>query len=407
MRPLSSALLGSLLASTASLAIPDQSAAEARDELTAESVSVSLFGSLERTARLVDIAYCVGTTGVYPPFACASRCKDFPTLHLVSTWNTGVLLGDSCGYLAVDHGLERERDGDRPHEPTIVLAFRGTYSITNTVVDLSTIPQEYVPYPAPDDGDGDSDGKDKPEHRCANCTVHAGFLASWRNARELVLPHLKAVRDKHPSYPVHIIGHSLGGAVAALAALELRLSLGWEDVTVTTFGEPLVGNSGFVAYLDAAFSLDKDDGYDPDLEERPYRRVTHAGDPVPSLPLEEWGFRPHAGEIYITKSSLQPAAKDVRLCRGDRDPRCIAGADGSASGAYRELIGSPATGEDNDEATVGWTGKFRGLPARLRLWELLFAHRDYFWRLGLCIRGGDPWDWGRDRYDVSSFGDEL
>jgi len=324
-------------------------------------------------ARLVDISYCVGITGVSPPFTCASRCKDFPTLELVSTWHTGALLSDSCGYIAVDHGLERAQDGDRPHEPAVVVAFRGTYSITNTVVDLSTVPQEYVPYPAPDNGTSGSKGR--PEHKCVNCTVHAGFLASWRAARDVVLPHLKAVREKYPSYPVHLIGHSLGGAVAALAALELRVSLGWEDVTATTFGEPMVGNEPFVAYLDEAFGLAEDDGYDADLEKRLYRRVTHAGDPVPLLPLEEWGFRSHGGEIHIAKSRLQPAPEDLRLCRGDADPGCIAGADKGT--------------------------------ARLKLWQLFFAHRDYFWRLGLCLPGGDPWDWGRDRYNVSESSDEF
>jgi hypothetical protein len=30
------------------------------------------------------------------------------------------------------------------------------------------------------------------------------------------------------------------------------------------------------------------------------------------------------------------------------------------------------------------------IPSKYRLWELFFAHRDYFWRLGLCVPGGDP-----------------
>jgi hypothetical protein len=30
------------------------------------------------------------------------------------------------------------------------------------------------------------------------------------------------------------------------------------------------------------------------------------------------------------------------------------------------------------------------IPARYRLWELFYAHRDYFWRIGLCVPGGDP-----------------
>src|SRR5690242_20382738 len=65
---------------------PDSSSSLLNDN----GVSVPFFASLERAARLVDIAYCVGTTGISPPFSCVSRCKDFPSLRLIRTWNTGV-----------------------------------------------------------------------------------------------------------------------------------------------------------------------------------------------------------------------------------------------------------------------------------------------------------------------------
>lgn len=409
---LASALLGFLLIQSTKSALLKHHVIKDDGGITVRSVSVPFFASLERMSRLVDIAYCVGTTGVSPPFSCASRCKDFPTLHLVSTWDTGILMSDSCGYIAVDHGSEKTKNGDIPHDPAIVVAFRGTYSITNTVVDLSTVPQEYVPYPSPDhgrdgDGDGDGDGNGgKQGSNCANCTVHMGFLASWRSAREVVLPHLKAVREKHPSYPIQLVGHSLGGAVAALAALELKLSLGWENLTVTTFGEPKVGNKALVQYLDRAFGLDTDDGYGPDLEKRPYRRVTHMNDPVPLLPLAEWGFQPHAGEIFISKADLQPAPEDLRICRGDSDTRCISGGGDTTSG-YVALLES-LLGDQETEAEIKQRTKSTGFPARLKLWQLFFAHRDYFWRLGLCVPGGDPSDWGRDQYNVSSSStDEL
>jgi pimeloyl-ACP methyl ester carboxylesterase len=227
-----------------------------------------------------------------------------------------------------------------------------------------------------------------------------GFLASWRSAREVVLPSLKAVRAKHPAYPIHLVGHSLGGAVAALAALELKLSLGWDDVTVTTFGEPRVGNEDLASYLDVAFGLDHDDGYDPDLEGRRYRRVTHVKDPVPLLPPSEWGYRSHAGEIYISKTDLQPGPEDLRFCRGDSDPRCIAGKEKSDRlGLFRSMRG----GEETEAEMASWLEGL-GFPGRLKLWQLFFAHRDYFWRLGLCVPGGDPWDWGRDRFNHPSSG---
>lgn len=181
------------------------------------------------------------------------------------------------------------------------------------------------------------------------------------------------------------MGHSLGGAVAALAALEFQ-ARGW-DPTVTTFGEPRVGNKAFNTYLDERFNLDV-----TTPENARYRRVTHANDPVPLLPLEEWGYRMHAGEIFISKSGLPPAPEDLQACEGDQDINCIAGGVSTDidAGDYVEI-------QKADGSTVKalW-----GISKRYRLWELFFAHRDYFWRLGLCVPGSDPWDWNREKYEL-------
>jgi hypothetical protein len=371
-----------------------------QDDERPQGISVRFFAHLERLSRLVDIAYCVGTTGLSRPFDCASRCKDFPTLGLVTTWNTGVLMSDSCGYIAVDHGArlqpESTTDVNVAKQGAIIVAFRGTYSITNTIVDLSTIPQEYVPYPSPEDG-GDEPPED-PRHRCSNCTVHMGFLASWKMAREDVLSTLKPLQSQYPDYPIHLVGHSLGGAVAVLAALEMKVILGWDNVIVTTFGEPRVGNGGFIRYVDMVFDLSDNQ---TDAEERTYRRLTHVDDPVPLLPLSEWGYRSHAGEIFISKGDLAPNPGDIWTCEGDHDPRCIAGSEGETLDPSQELLAL----KDTDKMAA--SQKRWGIPSRLKLWQLFFAHRDYFWRLGLCVPGGDPIDWGRERYPNISLGDEL
>jgi hypothetical protein len=51
-----------------------------------KNISLPLFTSLEELSRLVDIAYCVGSTspGIHSPFLCSSRCQDFPTFTLVT-----------------------------------------------------------------------------------------------------------------------------------------------------------------------------------------------------------------------------------------------------------------------------------------------------------------------------------
>ncbi|KAI8960912.1 alpha/beta-hydrolase [Daldinia sp. FL1419] len=383
---------------------------EQRGATTPNRIPTSLFASLERLSRLVDITYCVGTTGISPPFSCASRCKEFPTLDLVTTWNTGVLMSDSCGYIAIDHGTtsnltprgtdnEGESRGSKK-QGAIIVAFRGTYSITNTVIDLSTIPQEYVPYPSPDQGG--SEPPKEPEHTCNNCTVHMGFLASWKIARTVVLPALRPLHEQYPDYPIHLVGHSLGGAVAALAALELKVVSGWNNIVVTTFGEPRVGNDGFVKYLDLVFDLDS---MGMQNEPQTYRRVTHVDDPVPLLPLSEWGYRSHAGELFITKSDLPPEPSDIRACAGDEDSKCIAGSIGEPLRTTGQALAKAR--EHDTDITDMWAEGLWDIPSRFKLWQLFFAHRDYFWRLGLCVPGGDPIDWGRDKYPNFTASDEL
>ncbi len=399
------------------------------------NISMSLFAELEELARIVDISYCVGLTGISKPFLCASRCSDFPSFELVDTFNTGPMMSDSCGYIAIDHGIDRP--GSKG--PRIIVAFRGTYSIANTIVDLSTVPQEYVPYPGnPDNSSDPHHGSPREEHRrslldlvprflrsktsmrvlvetkpevkCSNCTVHTGFWTSWQNTRPFILPHLEILREKYPTYKLNLVGHSLGGAVAALAGLEFN-ALGWEP-TVTTFGEPRVGNSGLRNYVDAAFDLPSEHLPPPSrvpTKNDRYRRLTHVDDPVPLLPLQEWGYRPHAGEVYISKAALQPARSDLRACFGDEDIACIASAEVDESwfndvdaedivDTYNAAAGIEELEEEELEA-MGLEKRWSiPIPARYKIWQLFFAHRDYFWRLGLCVPGGDPLDWGRDKY---------
>ncbi|EPS35804.1 hypothetical protein H072_10775 [Dactylellina haptotyla CBS 200.50] len=311
-----------------------------------QTISPALFAEFEELSRIVDITYCIGTPspGISEPFICPSHCSAFPSFQLVQSWNTGPLLSDSCGYIALSHP---------PAEKRIIVAFRGTYSITNALVDLSTGRQEYVPYPPSDGsvagilrrveqeeeekGDSDGDGRKKPV--CKDCWAHAGFLASWRQAAGIVVPVVEALVGKfgENGYKLELVGHSLGGAVAALAGLEFK-ERGW-DCRVTTFGEPRVGNANLSHYINERFPHPL------------YRRITHKSDPVPLLPFSKWGFWQHETEYYIDKLDLPQTPEDVRICDGDEDPEC------AASGSVNVV-------------------------------QLLWSHRDYFNRLGLCVPDG-------------------
>jgi len=253
--------------------------------------------------------------------------------------------------------------------------------------------------------------KNERPQKCGNCTVHSGFFTSWLHTRDIILPSLKEAKKRYPNYSLHLVGHSLGGAVASLAALEFE-TMGWTP-TITTFGEPRVGNSGLTDYIDSQFGLSQQSSEIMAGDGGRYRRVTHVDDPVPLLPLEEWGYKMHAGEVYIEKLALTPEILDIHHCVGDEDDLCIAG-----SGV--RLAESDKLNEDFDFIMSAHSKKIRErghskgdqkgtdmegrweeiagvgveLPTRYKIWQLFFAHRDYFWRLGLCVPGGDPANWG-------------
>jgi len=178
--------------------------------------------------------------------------------------------------------------------------------------------------------------------------------------------------SSHPDYALTLVGHSLGGAVALLAALELH-KRGMPPATVTTFGEPKVGNKGFVALVDAML-VSGPDASGPST----YRRLTHVDDPVPLLPLTEWGYLPHAGEYYISKASLPASILDVQPCSGDSDSECSIGPV-SVPITDLSLMRLEHIISDMEQKTI--------VSPRFKLWQLFFAHRDYFTRLGVCLKG--------------------
>lgn len=257
-------------------------------------------------------------------------------------------------------------------------------------------------------------------------------MASWLNTRSTVLAHVSAARAQYPDYEVTLAGHSLGGAVAALAGLEMHLK-GWNP-TVTTFGEPMVGNQRFAEHLDEQFQVGPHSKAVDELSRaQRFRRVTHVDDPVPLLPLAEWGYAAHSGEIFISQPSLPPSIGDVQSCVGSQDPRCIAGSDttvllqnmyqdeniplvalqpdldlcssradenfnlrlghqvvlgGARDGARNGPVACTAQDVTAPLHPLHWDWSL--IPSRYRFWELFYAHRDYFWRIGLCVPGGDP-----------------
>lgn len=113
--------------------------------------------------------------------------------------------------------------------------------------------------------------------------VHAGF---WRAAQS-VLPQIwQQLRGYNPS-ALHVVGHSLGGAMATLIADSLS-GTGCK-VRLYTFGAPRCGLEGHTEYLTAR--LGASDIY----------RVYHDTDPVPMIPVFPYFHVPYGSNAYRLK----------------------------------------------------------------------------------------------------------
>jgi hypothetical protein len=114
--------------------------------------------------------------------------------------------------------------------------------------------------------------------------VHAGFLEDAAIDARVTL-EVRNLLAVHPDGQVFVTGHSLGGAIALLCAVELRRS-GIQVAGVYTFGQPRVGNSAWAAMYEQA------------LGDRTFR-VVNENDIVPRTPGVLMGYRHCGNEVLL------------------------------------------------------------------------------------------------------------
>jgi triacylglycerol lipase len=71
--------------------------------------------------------------------------------------------------------------------------------------------------------------------------MHVGFITAYFSVREQIQDYIKANQINH----VAVTGHSLGGALATLCAVDLQYNFANLAIEIYTFGSPKVGNKGF------------------------------------------------------------------------------------------------------------------------------------------------------------------
>lgn len=130
-----------------------------------------------------------------------------------------------------------------------------------------------------------------------------GFWTSWTNVRDPVMKHLKEIMAANPGYELVVVGHSLGAAVATLAATDLRTK-GYPSATFYAFASPRVANPAL-----ATFITNQGNNY----------RFTHTNDPVPKLPLLTMGYVHVSPEYWITapNNDTSVTTSQVEVLKGE------------------------------------------------------------------------------------------
>lgn len=122
--------------------------------------------------------------------------------------------------------------------------------------------------------------------------IHRGFYNSFKDSWSNLYGILKSYAEKQESeikdFKINLTGHSMGGAIAKIAALCLNKTEGAEDVHVATFGDPRV------------FDLTASEFYNDVLQEKTIRVTQHRQDPVPAVSPGICGYAHVGAQLRIS-----------------------------------------------------------------------------------------------------------
>ena len=163
------------------------------------SVDSTLLTRLKLMAEYSAAAYCPANdhrvSDSSSLLTCAAKnCPDVEATKAATVLRfENTAKTDDTGYIAIDK-----------MNKAIMVVFRGSVSEANWVADLQFF--------------------EKMTGWCKGCRAHRGFLGAWNEIKSKVAPAIDMQVKKYPNYRVVFTGHSLGAAIATLAAGDMRLS---------------------------------------------------------------------------------------------------------------------------------------------------------------------------------------
>lgn len=177
---------------------------------------------------------------------CGTVCDDLPNYRFLHQYTINISLYESVSYsMFVNHDKQR-----------FVTAFRGTQGRTQLL-------QEFL----------HSGAVTYDLHPINNAMATKYFFHKYKEfLRQSFLAHLEAATQTHPDFEFYMVGHSLGGAFASLAVIDIKHTelIDKERVHLYTYGSPRVGDINLVREIINSVN----ENY----------RVTHKRDIVPHLP---------------------------------------------------------------------------------------------------------------------------
>mmetsp|Transcript_22729 Transcript_22729/g.51993 ORF Transcript_22729/g.51993 Transcript_22729/m.51993 type:complete len:404 (-) Transcript_22729:194-1405(-) len=246
-----------------------------------------------------------------------------PGFRLKSTFNyTLGIWSTAFGYVGINERMQR-----------VVLAFRGSKTYTQLTMEI--LKHNLVDYP------GQPGSK-----------VHAYFLQADLGIRPIIRTHIQELTEQCPGCTIHITGHSLGGAMAVLAAFWLRETHNEQKVSVYTFGQPRVGNYALSVHIDSR------------LPE--YYRIINAADIVPHIPSCNGAIPRPFGSCVKEPLNYWHGGMEIWFPRGDYKDGFMCG--------YRECIFNPLH-EDMACSNGLLDGGFEGsISDHLAYWMVIPPH---------------------------------
>ncbi|KAH8104577.1 alpha/beta-hydrolase [Cristinia sonorae] len=214
----------------------------------------------------------------FAPFTQFARAAYCPSNEIAS-WNCGEACRANSGFQPTLTGgdgndVQLFFVGYWPSQNSVVVAHQGTdpTQFLSVLTDASILQRNLDPGLFPGVP--------------SSVFIHGGFADAHAETAPAILAETKRLIATKGATSVTLIGHSLGGAIAELDALFMKLNLPSNiHVKAVTYGTPRVGNAAWPAYFDAQV---------PD-----FTRVNNEKDPIPIVPGRGLGFAHPHGEVHI------------------------------------------------------------------------------------------------------------